>query len=128
MTPSAGPSSSGPAATGTLVRAYVCETAYRPSSMLIACGDGSARVVGLRWSSWTTTRAVGSGTWQQNDCQPDCARGRFHDFPVRLELDHPMHGQGTVIFGNATAVFPHSSPPGAVNGREPLMRNGAYAS
>lgn len=120
-------SPSAPTATATPVRVYVCETAYKPSRVLVACGDGNARVVGLRWSVWTSTHAVGSGTWQQNDCQPDCARGRFHDFPVRLDLDHPMRGQGTVIFGDVTASFPRAAPYGARNGVEPVMRNGAYA-
>src|SRR5690349_8852995 len=110
------------------VRAYVCETAYKPSNMLIACGDGNARVTRLHWSTWTATQAVGSGTWQQNDCEPYCAAGHFHDYPVRLVLAHPMPGQGTTIFGDATAVFPRSSPPGASNGKETLMRNGKYAS
>jgi hypothetical protein len=121
-------SASASPSAATVVRAYVCEPpAYKPSSLLIACGDGNARVTGLHWSSWTATSAVGTGIWQQNDCKPYCAKGRFHDFPVQLRLDDPMPGQGTMIFGNATAIFSGAAPDGATDGREPLMRNGAYA-
>jgi hypothetical protein len=109
------------------VSAYVCEDpAYRPSDLLIACGDGNVRVRSLTWSRWTHDRATGTGVWSQNDCVPYCAAGRFHDFPVRLELDEPMTLQGKLVFGNVTAYFPSSAPEGAVDGREAVTVDGKY--
>jgi hypothetical protein len=103
------------------VKAYVCEgDDYEPTSILIACGDGNVRVTGLRWSSWTTDQAVGTGAWRQNDCKPDCADGRFIDYPVSLVLSEPMQRSGdqvpfeqklTTIFGRVVATFPQTAPP-----------------
>lgn len=83
----------------------------RPSEVTVACGDGNVRVVRLRWSEWNAAGAVGTGTWQHNDCSPSCAAGSFHDFPVRLTLDQPMGDGPRRFFGHVVADFPAARPP-----------------
>lgn len=101
------------------VKEHLCETYhYRPVRILVACGDGNARVVHLRWSEWSEVRAVGVGTWQQNDCRPDCADGTFHDYPVRLALTEPMGAGPRRFFGDVVADFARGAPP------EPAYRCG----
>jgi len=109
------------------VSAYVCDVAYKPTQMLIACGDGNARVRDLQWRSWSARAASGTGTWEQNTCMPDCARGRFLAYAVSLLLSEPIHAQGTTIFGRVEAVFPKTAPPGARGHRELVMVDGHYA-
>ncbi|WSQ41123.1 hypothetical protein OG609_38060 [Streptomyces sp. NBC_01224] len=61
----------------------------RPGDFLIACGDGNNHLIGLQWSNWGHTSAVGRGLDAVNDCQPYCAAGRFHSYPVIVRLDRP---------------------------------------
>jgi hypothetical protein len=120
--PNVDPASQTPA---QFVSAYVCDVSHKPTDMLIACGDGNVWVRSLRWSTWTSLKATGVGTWQQNNCLPDCARGRFLDYPVTLTLSEPMTGQGTTIFGSVEAQFGGPAPMGKP--RVVLMVNGHYA-
>ncbi|MEU8980414.1 hypothetical protein ACFVXW_10390 [Streptomyces sp. NPDC058251] len=61
----------------------------RPGDFLLACGDGNNRLTALHWSSWGAASATGSGIDAVNDCQPDCATGKFRSFPVTVRLDRP---------------------------------------
>ncbi|MFF2409783.1 hypothetical protein [Streptomyces sp. NPDC058092] len=65
----------------------------RPGDFLIACGDGNNRLITLRWTYWGPTSAVGSGLDAVNDCQPYCAVGKFHTYPVKVRLDRPQSWQ-----------------------------------
>ncbi|MFE7358302.1 hypothetical protein ACFU8Q_35650 [Streptomyces sp. NPDC057543] len=65
----------------------------RPGDFLIACGDGNNRLITLRWTHWGPTSAVGSGLDAVNDCQPYCAAGKFHTYPVDVRLDRPQSWQ-----------------------------------
>ncbi|MFI8946415.1 hypothetical protein ACIGO6_07825 [Streptomyces sp. NPDC053750] len=61
----------------------------RPDDFLLACGDGNSRLVALRWFHWDAHSAVGRGTNAVNDCDPYCAVGAFHSYPVTVRLDRP---------------------------------------
>ncbi|WUJ18519.1 hypothetical protein OHS70_33110 [Streptomyces sp. NBC_00390] len=61
----------------------------RPADFLLACGDGNNRLTELQWSSWGPTSAVARGLDVVNDCQPYCAAGKFHSYPVTVRLDRP---------------------------------------
>ncbi|MCX4791295.1 hypothetical protein OG369_35650 [Streptomyces sp. NBC_01221] len=65
----------------------------RPGDFLIACGDGNNRLITLRWTQWGPMSAVGSGLDAVNDCQPYCAAGKFHTYPVEVRLDRPQSWQ-----------------------------------
>jgi hypothetical protein len=58
----------------------------RPTSIVVACGDGNFSIDRLKWSSWGTRTAVGRGTAHLNDCTPNCVSGHFHTFPVAVRL------------------------------------------
>ncbi|MEV7234964.1 hypothetical protein AB0N06_13595 [Streptomyces sp. NPDC051020] len=59
----------------------------RPNEFLIACGDGNSILTALRWSDWKPNFAAGRGLNVVNDCQPFCAAGTFHPYPVTVRLD-----------------------------------------
>lgn len=49
----------------------------KPSTFVLACADGNSSLTGLRWSRWGGSEGVASGTWRVNECEPNCASGRF---------------------------------------------------
>ncbi|WP_326769726.1 hypothetical protein OG978_38910 [Streptomyces sp. NBC_01591] len=61
----------------------------RPDDFLLACGDGNNRLIEIQWSHWGPTSAVGRALDAVNDCQPYCAAGKFHSYPVIVRLDRP---------------------------------------
>ncbi|MFV0132147.1 hypothetical protein ACLGIH_02580 [Streptomyces sp. HMX87] len=61
----------------------------RPEAFLIACGDGNSRLESLDWSRWDRHAAVARGVNLVNDCEPYCAAGTFHAYPVTVRLDRP---------------------------------------
>jgi hypothetical protein len=112
------------------VKVHLCDTyTFRPVRILVACGDGNVRMVHLRWPEWTAARALGVGTWRQNDCKPDCADGTFRDYPVRLALAEPMGTGPKRFFGRVVADFPRNAPPAPAyrSGHAVLMNNGRDA-
>lgn len=66
----------------------------RPAGFLQACADGSLRLTGLRWTTWDADAAVGTGQQVVNDCEPYCAVGHYHTYPVRVRLDEPRTWAG----------------------------------
>ena len=54
----------------------------RPSSIIFSCADGYFRVENLKWTGWGEGFAAASGTAVLNDCEPYCARGHFHNYPM----------------------------------------------
>ena len=118
-----------PTGSAAPVHVHLCDRyEYRPHEITVACGDGNARVRSLRWSEWTSVRAVGLGTWQQNGCEPDCARGTFHDYPVQLTLDQPSGTGSARFFSRVVADFAGAKPPYDAyrSGHVVLMANGHY--
>jgi len=65
---------------------------FKPKRITIACGDAGIWLSKLKWSSWGSSNAKGAGTYNQNDCTPDCADGHFHYYPS-LEV---LWGSATV--------------------------------
>jgi hypothetical protein len=59
--------------------------AERPRQIVLSA-DGSDAVSGLSWASWGGQQAAGSGTLQVDDCQPNCASGKFTDYPATVTL------------------------------------------
>ncbi|MGW1891369.1 hypothetical protein ACWCP6_14110 [Streptomyces sp. NPDC002004] len=61
----------------------------RPGDYILACGDGNNLLKDLKWSAWGPETATATGTDWVNDCQPYCAAGRFHPYPVDVTLFRP---------------------------------------
>jgi surface antigen len=59
----------------------------------------------IRWSSWTTVGAQGTGVWWMNNCLPDCASGAFTSEPIRLRAWAPDGG----FFARLTVTAPNGS-------------------
>src|SRR2546423_5191350 len=64
--------------------------AYKPDTVIVACGDGNFVVVKLEWTKWTRKAAGGSGTGKLNNCMPNCAQGQFRSYKVKLIASKPV--------------------------------------
>ncbi|MFF7556165.1 hypothetical protein ACFZA9_25135 [Streptomyces olivaceus] len=87
-----------------------------PGAYVLACGDGNSRLVSLQWYRWDATAAVGRGTNAVNDCDPYCAAGAFHSYPVRVRLDMPTAGEqgsGQRHFTRLTLTYTDGAPEGS---------------
>lgn len=57
-----------------------------PSSLILACGDGSIRASISRWKTWYLNAATGRGRVLVDACRPDCASGRPVAYPATFTL------------------------------------------
>jgi hypothetical protein len=53
-------------------------------------GDATAFLYRMRWSHWSTTEAVGAGTYLLNGCTPNCAKGTFYKVPIVVTFTNPV--------------------------------------
>lgn len=52
----------------------------QPKEIVFACGDGGIRASNIRSRSWGGYYAYGEGRMMMNDCDPDCASGRYQPY------------------------------------------------
>jgi hypothetical protein len=90
---------------------YDCEfPVQRPEQIMLTCADGGMLVTEIKWQSWNTEEAIGSGTYSQNMCEPSCAEGKRVEVPVRLRLSELLEYKGRNVLQNLDIK--------AVSGRE----------
>jgi hypothetical protein len=98
----------GGSVTGTFVHAPSC----RPDCAL--SGDSTASLSDMTWSTWDATEAVGTGTEQLDDCDPNCAAGTLRAIPVRVTLSKPVTvcvaGKGKLLWTQVTFRWPDGLP------------------
>jgi hypothetical protein len=85
---------SPPASTAPLTDFTVCTTPAvgcngemrtEPSQVIVS-GDGSAYISGLTWTGWGGSGATGSGTLKLDNCEPNCAQGKFTPYAATVTL------------------------------------------
>ena len=80
----------------------------RPGQYILACGDGGARLIGLRWATWGSSSAFVAGIFDLNNCTPTCKTGRFLRFPMLAALwrAEPLPGHaGQRYFTRITVIY-----------------------
>lgn len=95
---------------------------FKPSRVILACGDASFGAVGMTWTSWTRRGAVGTGTGQVNDCTPDCVHGQTKEAPIQLAPGRPRTcSNGKRIFTKVKYTWLREVPKGfTASGSIPL--------
>jgi hypothetical protein len=84
---------------------------FKPANVILACGDASFGATGMSWSSWGRKSAVGTGTGQINDCNPDCAHGKPKFAPIELRLGKPVKcSNGKRIFAKVRYTWTQGAP------------------
>ena len=105
-----------PAAGANQVRAVNCgREQYKPTRIILSCGDAGIRLTKLEWSSWNRSRAVATGRYAENTCRPTCSAGHTVSRPVKVTLSKPRRcpGRAHPAFRQATFAFRDGSPPHA---------------
>ena len=67
---------------------------FQPESIMITCGDGGMYISDIKWSTWNSTGATGTATYNVNNCDPDCADGTMLNAPVTVQLTNLVTYKG----------------------------------
>ena len=120
-------------ATKTAPRVYLAEgqdihgrLLYRPACKT-GCplsGDSTAILARMTWRTWSSGQAAGTGTYELDGCDPDCAAGPAYNVPAVVTLSHPVkvctpHGTRRV-WTRASFRFPHGLPTALRGSNAPL--------
>jgi len=74
---------------------YDCEfPVQRPEQIMLTCADGGMLVTNIKWQTWDTKGATGTGIYSQNMCDPSCAEGKRVDVPVIVNLSELFEYKG----------------------------------
>ncbi len=84
--------------------------AYKPESLTQYCADAGTGVVKIKWSSWTSTRAIGTGSYYVNLCEPDCADGKLVWAKVKVVLSGAKFTRGKRYLMNVTVSSLNGKP------------------
>lgn len=77
----------------------------KPKEMQLS-GDATLFVNEIRWHGWGTTMATGRGTAKADDCDPNCATGKFHYYPAVIVLSKPLSWHGKRAYSYAAESVP----------------------
>ncbi len=100
-------------ASASTARAYVNDCGapeYKPESLTQFCTDVGTAVVKIKWTSWTSTRAVGTGSYFVNTCEPDCADGKLLWAKVKVVLSGAKFTRGKRYLMNVTVSSINGKP------------------
>jgi hypothetical protein len=95
---------------GTVLHAPLC------SSGCALSGDSTAFLDKMTWNTWSAADAVGTGTYELDGCNPNCAAGPIYHVAAVVTLSNPVKAcssSGTRWFWTrATFRFPNGLPRG----------------
>ena len=87
-------------------------------------GDSTAILDTMTWPTWSASKAVGTGTYELDGCNPDCAAGPVYKVPAVLTLSKPVKvcsSSGARWFwSRASFRFPHGLPKALRGSNAPL--------
>jgi len=77
-------------------------------------GDSTAILDTMTWRTWSARQAVGTGRYELDACNPDCASGPVYKVPAVVTLSQPVKvcsPSGTrFVWTRASFRFPHGLP------------------
>ena len=77
-------------------------------------GDSTAFLSQMKWTTWSGSEAVGTGTYKLDDCNPDCAGGHVYSVATVVTLSQPVKvcsSSGTRwVWSHASFTFPGGLP------------------
>ena len=99
---------------------------YRPAcnSGCVLSGDSTAILDKMTWHTWSGTKAVGTGIYELDGCNPNCAAGPLYKVPAVVTLSQPVKlcsSAGTRwVWTKASFQFPHGLPKALRGSNAPL--------
>jgi len=73
----------------TYVTADCSGAAFKPRSIVLACGDAGLVDTKLQWTQWGKKKAHGAGLGEEKVCKPNCAAGKVAKGAMKLILSRP---------------------------------------
>ena len=77
-------------------------------------GDSTAFLSQMKWTTWSGSEAVGTGTYKLDDCNPNCAAGQVYSLATVVTLSQPVKvcsSSGTRwVWTHAFFIFPQGLP------------------
>jgi len=102
--------------------------AYRPSSIVLACGDGGLFATNIRYRFYGGATASATVELHSHNCIPNCAESQFHAFPGTITLADVVRCEGTLYYSRARYRFTDGGPYGELSSGsadiEPLFGEG----
>ncbi len=84
------------------------------ASGCVLSGDSTAILLDMTWSSWSATRAVGSGMYKIDACNPSCAAGPVYPVAAVVTLSQPVKfcsaSWSRWYWSRAAFAYPHGLP------------------
>lgn len=77
----------------------------RPTSYVLACADANTYFDSIKWTTWGRTTATATATFVQNNCEPNCAAGRFIKYPATLRLSKPESTKLGLLFSAISYTY-----------------------
>jgi len=73
---------------------------YKPTALVKFCADAGVEITQIEWESWSSQKAVGTGVYEINDCEPSCVAGKLHFATVEITLrkSKSIGGKETLTF------------------------------
>jgi hypothetical protein len=131
--PAAASATSATVTAKTAPRVYLAEgqdirgtLRYRPACKpgCPLSGDSTAILAKMTWRTWSASKAVGTGTYDLDGCNPNCAAGPVYKVPAVVTLSHPVKvcsPTGTRwVWTRASFRFPHGLPKALRGSNAPL--------
>lgn len=82
-----------------------------PADVSLACADENYLLKDLSWDKWGADTATATGTAVINDCDPFCAEGTFHEYPVTVTIREPETcGYNAKIYSRLDVAFAGTEP------------------
>jgi hypothetical protein len=83
---------------------------YKPQSLTEFCADAGNGVTKIKWSSWTSTKAVGTGSFYVKLCDPNCADGKVVWAKAKVVLSGAKFTRGKRYLMNVTVTSTNGKP------------------
>jgi hypothetical protein len=83
---------------------------YKPQSLTEFCADAGNGVMKIKWSSWTSTKAVGTGSFYVKLCDPNCADGKVVWAEAKVVLSGAKFTRGKRYLMNVTVSSTNGKP------------------
>ena len=77
-------------------------------------GDSTAFLSQMKWTTWSGSEAVGTGTYKLDDCNPNCAAGQVYSLATVVTLSQPVKvcssSGSRWVWTHAFFIFPQGLP------------------
>jgi hypothetical protein len=108
---------------------------YKPACDGYGCalsGDSTAFLYRMKWSTWSATQAVGTGTYKLDACNPSCAAGPVYPVATVVTLSQPVKvcsSPGTHwVWSHASFTFPDGLPKALLQGQDAPQNPWTFSS